>query len=131
MDQKLTDDSNANLTIGKGEEDPWNDRRKAYRKALFARVELMMQGQPVFECKAFDISSSGIGMIAQFNLASGTTFAMRFGLPLRDKQTRLIQVSAVVSYSIFSGEKKGFKVGLRFSSLSVSTQAALDQYLAG
>ena len=127
----MTEDSNANLTLGKSEEDTWKDRRKGNRKGLFARVELMTQGQPVFECKAFDISSSGIGMIAQFNLASGTMFAMRFGLPLRDQQIRLIQVSAVVSYSIFSSEKKGFKVGLRFSSLSVSTQAVLDQYLAG
>ena len=92
-------------------------------------MDILLPGQAVFQHRAFDIRESRIRLVAQTNLYSGLTVALRFVIAYGIWQVQMIQTPAVVVYSTFSGKKGGFKVGLRFSELTASAQSALKRYL--
>jgi len=106
-------------------------RRAQGRKRFFRPVTVVLDGQPAFEARPFDISNEGVGITIDTCLANGTSCALSFQLPLANGAVFPVKVSAVVIYSMLSGKMGGFKTGMQFKNPTAKVADAILAYVTG
>lgn len=94
-----------------------------------SQAVVVLPGPREFPVRTVDISATGLGIVAAANPSVGTTFAIRFALPLKGKTPAVHEASARVVHSVFSSDEDGFKIGLLFTQLTPSCAAAIVQYI--
>jgi len=106
-------------------------RRAQGRRRFFRPVTVLLDGQPAFEARPFDISNEGVGITIDTCLTRGTSCAVSFQLPLGDGADFTVEVSAVVVYSMLSGKMGGFKTGMQFKDPTAKVADAILAYVTG
>jgi len=106
-------------------------RRGQERRRFFRRVMVVLNGQPAFEARPFDISNEGVGITIDFCLARGTSCALSFQLPVAGDALFTVEVTAVVVYSTLSGQMGGFKTGMQFQNPTAQVASAIQTYVTG
>jgi len=106
-------------------------RRAQGRRRFFRPVTVLLDGQPAFEARPFDISNEGVGITIDTCLAQGTSCAVSFQLPLGDGVVFTVDVSAVVIYSVLSGKMGGFKTGMQYRNPTAPVASAILAYVTG
>lgn len=105
------------------------ERRAAKRKSLRTQVVLSLKGSMVMT-KAFDISESGIGLVADHNLAAGQQCTIAFNLLQTGGPSFQAQTAAIIAYNTFSAQRGGFALGLQFKSPPPALIEAIRRYIA-
>jgi hypothetical protein len=106
-------------------------RRAQSRRRFFRPVTVLLNGQPAFEARPFDISNEGVGITIDTCLKQGTSCALSFQLPLGGGAEFTVDVSAVVVYSMLSGKMGGFKTGMQFKNPTAKVADAILAYVTG
>jgi len=106
-------------------------RRAQGRRRFFRPVTVLLDGQPAFEARPFDISNEGVGITIDTCLTRGTSCALSFQLPLADGAVFTVDVSAVVIYSMLSGKMGGFKTGMQYLNPTAPVADAILAYVTG
>jgi len=107
------------------------ERRQVERKPLRVRVRMTLADQPETEVRAVDVSTGGISLVVDLNLAPGTPCKLAFTLQLPDNSLHKVQVGAVIVHSTYSGQRMGFVTGVQFKGASEDLKAALLRYVKG
>jgi len=110
---------------------PEGERRQVERKPLRVRVRMALAGKPEAEVRAVDVSTGGMSLVVDLNLATGTPCNLAFTLQLPDSSLHKVQVGAVIVHSTYCGLRSGFVIGLQFKGASESLKAALLRYVKG
>jgi c-di-GMP-binding flagellar brake protein YcgR len=107
------------------------ERRQTERKPLSVRVRFTPTGCPEMEVRSVDISTTGMSVVSDLNLAASTACNVAFSLPQGDGTQFKVALSARVAHSTYSGQRMGFVNGLQFKNVPAETQAALTRYVKG
>jgi c-di-GMP-binding flagellar brake protein YcgR len=107
------------------------ERRQTERKPLSVRVRFTPAGRPEMEVRSVDISTTGMSVVSDLNLAASTACSVAFSLPQADGSSYKVTLTARVAHSTYSGQRMGFLNGLQFKSVPAETQAALARYVKG
>ena len=108
---------------------PSADRRTEARKPLRVRVRLRLAGHAPTELRSVDLSSGGMGLVADVNLPLGLAGDVGFTLRFPNGSSLDVQADATIIHSVFSSSHDGFIIGLQFREPSADLQAALRRYL--
>lgn len=103
------------------------DARNEVRKVLRCQARILFKNAPSLSGRTFDISPSGICIIAPEHIAPGQSCGLSFSTPIAGK---IIEVNtlAKVAYSICIGTT-GFRVGFQFVDPDPAARAAINQIL--
>lgn len=107
------------------------ERRQTERKPLSVGVRFTPAGRPEMEVRSVDISTTGMSVVSDLNLAASTACSVAFSLPQADGSSHKVALSASVAHSTYSGQRMGFVNGLQFRSVPSDLQAALMRYVKG
>lgn len=105
-----------------------SERRAADRRALRTPAVVTLGAQE-FEVRTLDISPGGLGIVAGANPRPGTTFQIRFKLPLKPRGALPVALPVRVVHAVFSADEGGFKVGLMFLQLPPEVAQAIIRYM--
>ena len=105
------------------------NRRQHARKIVRRTAHLKFPDRSVIKVRTTDVSSGGVGVIADLNLAHGTVCMIRLTLPLHPQDKTVLNIQAKVAHSVFSQAEKGFKVGFQFIELA-SAEEAIARFIA-
>jgi c-di-GMP-binding flagellar brake protein YcgR len=108
---------------------PVAERRKLERRSLRGTATVVLSSGHTFDVRTTDINTEGIGIVASANPKQGTAFKIKVSLPMRPTGLVKLEVNAKVVHSILAGDEGGFKIGLRFSSLTPDAEAAIRRYV--
>lgn len=108
---------------------PNANRREHERKLFRSKGHLILFGEAVREVRTFDLSIAGVGVIASSNLQPETPCLVRLVIPVKTGGSNLFEIPARVIHAVFSSGEDGFKVGLRFVSLTPEMAQAILRYL--
>ncbi|MCE2914340.1 MAG: PilZ domain-containing protein [Rubrivivax sp.] len=86
-------------------------------------------GEQTFEFRSLDISESGMAISAAANPRVGTQFRIAFALPRRSQGYTEISSLVTVMGSVLSNSDDGFRIGLRFVSLSQAMRSAIVEFV--
>jgi c-di-GMP-binding flagellar brake protein YcgR len=106
-----------------------DERRQVERKSLRVRVRVALAGKPDMEVRAVDVSTGGMSLVVDLNLAPATSCHLSFMLPLPDGGMHQVQIAAVIAHCTYSGQRSGFVIGLQFKGASEDLKAALLRYV--
>ena len=105
------------------------ERRTAPRRPMRTAVVLALKNGAMVMTRSFDISESGLGVVADHNLTPGQICTVAFQLVQRGAPSFQAQSAAIIAYSTFSGQKGGFALGLQFKSPSAALIEAIRRYM--
>lgn len=105
------------------------DRRITERRLLRTNATVILGASHAFTVRTIDVSTGGMGIVAQANPRPGTMLAIRFVLPLRPTGQMQFEAKARVVHSVFSSSEAGFKVGLSFVDLTPDAAAGVASFL--
>ncbi len=117
------------LPLPTAESKPAGTERRTETRHLFrTHVQLFLPDKRVVEAKSFDLSSSGIGLVSDFNLTPETIVTVSFTLPFSNTPHFLARISAKIAYCVLSYEYGGFKIGLLFLQPGADLKSAVQRY---
>jgi c-di-GMP-binding flagellar brake protein YcgR len=106
------------------------ERREYDRRPMKGRARVTMEGRPPMMVSIIDISLGGLSVVSHLNLPNKLAIKVEFNILLRKTGDFAgMRTAAVVAYSAFSHEERGFKLGLQFTGLSDHSKAAIQQYV--
>jgi len=109
---------------------PSNDERRNHeRRILKVQAELLITGRPPLAVRTMDISEGGISVLCPTNLPARTECTVRMSLPVPPTGRKLIELRAVVRYSILSSSGGGFQLGMSVPVTDQATSAAIKVYI--
>jgi c-di-GMP-binding flagellar brake protein YcgR len=109
---------------------PDAERRVTDRKTLRTRATIILGQTQAFEVRTLDLSTGGMGIVAQANPRPGTLMGIRFMLPLKPGGYHPFEARAKVAHSVYSASEQGFKIGLSFIDLSPEAAAAAQRFVS-
>lgn len=102
------------------------EQRQAPRKILRVKAMWVMDGAAPVVARTLDIGSTGVSLLLNESVPTGrrgkVTFEMYF-----DGTSHIVTAQASVIHCIFSSS--GFKAGLQFSNLDMSTMTVISRFM--
>lgn len=80
--------------------------------------------------RTLDIGAEGAAIVADVDLGDAAVLTVKIRLPVWPAGTRLFQARGRVIASVLAGREDGFRLSLKFDTLSVSASRALAGYLS-
>jgi hypothetical protein len=108
-----------------------DERRLVERKPLRVRVRVTLAGRPEMEVRSVDVSTGGMSLVVDVNLAPATPCNLSFTLLLPDGSMHKVQIAATVAHCTYSGQRSGFVIGLQFKGASEELKGLLQRYMKG
>ncbi|MBI1906687.1 MAG: PilZ domain-containing protein [Rhodocyclales bacterium] len=105
------------------------ERRTDHRRPLRTPVTIVAPGKGAREGKTLDLSLSGLSVVVREPLAVHDQCALRLLLPVGGKRCS-VDARATVVYCVCSG-MDGFRLGLRFGTMSNEAAALIARYMNG
>lgn len=106
------------------------ERRTAERKYLRCRVQVLVPGVGRREARATDISTGGMGILADYVLKGGIWLRVGFSLHQGDGSAMLIDLNACVMHCVLSRDG-GYKIGLQYKDVTTAQQQFIERYIKG
>jgi c-di-GMP-binding flagellar brake protein YcgR len=105
------------------------DRRQHERKVLRCAAYLLLPDRPPLAVRVLDICVDGMGIVAPANLPTSANCGIRFVMPLVPRAGARVEAQVQVIYSAYSSGEDGFRIGLRFTSLSPEMASAISRFM--
>jgi c-di-GMP-binding flagellar brake protein YcgR len=109
--------------------DSHDDRRQHVRRALRTTATVVLAENQSFDVRMVDIAQGGIGIVAAANPKSGTTFVIRWKMPVKSGGVLPVQAKVRVTHSVLARDTDGFKIGLQFVQLDAQTAAHVFEFV--
>ena len=105
------------------------ERRQQSRRPLRATAHLLIASRQSLSVRVLDVGVSGISIVTAANAPVDAECGLRFSIPW-GLQTLCIEAAVSVAQSVFSRNDDGFRVSLRFKSLTDEQANALRNFVA-
>lgn len=102
------------------------DQRAAPRRPIHCKVKILDPKGQSINGVSFDLSTSGIGVILDFQLANGEICTIMFA-PFTHGSIKSVTVKAAVAYSMLNSA--GFRTGFRFLNISAAMTTVITSII--
>lgn len=107
----------------------WADRRQYERKLLRVPAQMIVPGVGQISVRTIDISLGGIGVISDAKLPMMAEGMIRLSIPTMQQTVVDVICRATIMHCIYNGDLDGFKVGLKFTEMSMPTRDAIYRFI--
>jgi len=102
------------------------EKRQATRRPLFCKARLASNGS-MLEGRTLDISTDGIAIMLDVNVAVGNQYALQLPLPGANGQSLLLQLRVQVMHTVLAQGR--FRVGLKFLAPDMQAKNLIKQFV--
>jgi c-di-GMP-binding flagellar brake protein YcgR len=106
-----------------------SERRAYERRPLRISAVLKLPSQKPLTVRTFDISPSGMSVIAPINPRPGIVGELVMQFPVKPGASVPFESAVQIIHSVFSSSESDFRIGLRFISLPAELSAFIQQFL--
>jgi c-di-GMP-binding flagellar brake protein YcgR len=107
------------------------ERRHQERWPLRTTATLLLPGGRTVEVRTFDISTTGVGIIAPVSPKIGTRLSVRVPVPQRPKGMVPFEAPVEVAHVMLSSGEGGFKVGMRYITIDPDALELITRFVSG
>lgn len=105
------------------------DNRQTPRNPVSWRARVLLNAEQILECRTFDLSAGGLGLLCTQALPIGDSVRVALQLPpaAGERTSRIVSAHAKAVYQVLSGDE--YRVGMQWIALDPATLALLSPWV--